>query len=61
MSRPAKRKEKWTLSFNPALKSAVVKAAKRRGSRSCDRARKSREGKGSTRTDIRTWMTAPPT
>ena len=31
MSRPAKRKEKWTLLFNPALKSAVVKAAKRRG------------------------------
>jgi hypothetical protein len=29
--RPAKRKEKWTLSFNPVLKSAVVKAAKRRG------------------------------
>jgi hypothetical protein len=29
--RPAKRKEKWTLSFNPTLKSAVVKAAKRRG------------------------------
>jgi hypothetical protein len=29
--RPAKRKEKWTLSFNLALKSAVVKAAKRRG------------------------------
>jgi hypothetical protein len=31
VSRPAKRKEKWTLSFNPVLKSAVVKAAKRRG------------------------------
>ena len=31
MLRPAKRKEKWTLSFNPVLKSAVVKAAKRRG------------------------------
>ena len=31
MSRPAKRKEKWTLLFNPALKSAVVKMAKRRG------------------------------
>ena len=31
MPRPAKRKEKWTLSFNPVLKSAVVKAAKRRG------------------------------
>jgi hypothetical protein len=31
VSRPAKRKEKWTLSFNPALKSVVVKAAKRRG------------------------------
>ena len=31
MPRPAKRKEKWTLSFNPALKSAIVKAAKRRG------------------------------
>jgi hypothetical protein len=29
--RPDKRKEKWTLSFNPTLKSAVVKAAKRRG------------------------------
>ena len=29
--RPAKRKEKWTLSFAPALKNAVVKAAKRRG------------------------------
>lgn len=25
------KKEKWTLSFDPALKSAVVKAAKRRG------------------------------
>ncbi len=31
MPRPAKRKEKWTLSFDPALKSIVVKAAKRRG------------------------------
>jgi hypothetical protein len=31
VSRLAKRKEKWTLSFNPVLKSAVVKAAKRRG------------------------------
>ena len=31
MSRPAKRKKKWTLSFDPALKSAVVKAAKRMG------------------------------
>jgi hypothetical protein len=29
--RPAKIKEKWTLSFNSMLKSAVVKAAKRRG------------------------------
>ena len=31
MPRPAKRKEKWMLSFNPVLKSAVVMAAKRRG------------------------------
>ena len=31
MPRPAKRKEKWTLSFDPALKSVVVKVAKRRG------------------------------
>ena len=31
MPEPAKRKEKWTLSFNQALKSAVVKAAKRSG------------------------------
>jgi hypothetical protein len=31
MPRNALRKEKWTLSFDPALKSAVVKAAKRRG------------------------------
>ena len=31
MPRPAKRKEKWTLSFDPALKSIVAKAAKRRG------------------------------
>ncbi|MCG3773855.1 MAG: hypothetical protein JW395_0670 [Nitrospira sp.] len=31
MPRPTKRKEKWTLSFDPTLKSAVVKAAKRRG------------------------------
>ena len=31
MPRPANRKEKWTLAFNTALKSAVVKAAKRRG------------------------------
>jgi hypothetical protein len=31
MPRTALKKEKWTLSFDPALKSAVVKAAKRRG------------------------------
>ena len=31
MSKTALKKEKWTLSFDPALKSAVVKAAKRRG------------------------------
>jgi hypothetical protein len=31
MPRPVKRKEEWTVSFNPALKSAVVQAAKRRG------------------------------
>ena len=31
MPRTALRKEKWTLSFDPALKSVVVKAAKRRG------------------------------
>ncbi|HSL02581.1 MAG TPA: hypothetical protein VK901_03465 [Nitrospiraceae bacterium] len=31
MSRPAKRKEKWTLLFNPVLKHVVVQAAKRRG------------------------------
>ena len=31
MPRAALKKEKWTLSFDPALKSAVVKAAKRRG------------------------------
>lgn len=28
---PTKRKEKWTLSFAPTLKSVVVKASKRRG------------------------------
>lgn len=31
MPKAALKKEKWTLSFNPALKSAVFKAAKRRG------------------------------
>lgn len=31
MPRGALKKEKWTLSFDPTLKSAVVKAAKRRG------------------------------
>lgn len=31
MAKTALRKEKWTLSFDPALKSLVVKAAKRRG------------------------------
>ncbi len=31
MSKSALRKEKWTLSFDPALKSMVVRAAKRRG------------------------------
>ncbi|BFU95291.1 MAG: hypothetical protein NTNFB02_20130 [Nitrospira sp.] len=31
MAKSALRKEKWTLSFDPELKSLVVKAAKRRG------------------------------
>ena len=31
MPKTSLKKEKWTLSFDPALKSAVVKAAKRRG------------------------------
>ena len=31
MPKAALKKEKWTLSFDPALKSVVVKAAKRRG------------------------------
>ena len=31
MPRTALRKEKWTLSFDPALKSVVVKAARRKG------------------------------
>ncbi|MEX5214695.1 MAG: hypothetical protein NW703_11075 [Nitrospiraceae bacterium] len=31
MSKTASRKAKWTLSFDPALKSLVVKAAKRKG------------------------------
>lgn len=31
MSGPTKPKKKWTLLFNPVLKSAVVQAAKRRG------------------------------
>ena len=31
MPKTALKKEKWTLSFDPALKSAVMKAAKRRG------------------------------
>ena len=31
MPKTALRKEKWTLSFDPALKSVVVKAAKRKG------------------------------
>ncbi len=31
MPKTALKKEKWTLSFDPALKSTVVKAAKRRG------------------------------
>ena len=31
MPRAALKKEKWTLSFDPALKSAVVNVAKRRG------------------------------
>lgn len=31
MPRAALKKEKWTLSFDPALKSVVVKAAKRMG------------------------------
>ncbi|ALA56938.1 hypothetical protein [Nitrospira moscoviensis] len=31
MPKTSLRKEKWTLSFDPALKSVVVKAAKRRG------------------------------
>lgn len=31
MAKTALRKEKWTLSFDPALKGLVVKAARRRG------------------------------
>jgi hypothetical protein len=31
VAKSALRKEKWTLSFDPGLKSLVVKAAKRRG------------------------------
>lgn len=31
MPKTALRKEKWTLSFDPALKGLVVKAAQRRG------------------------------
>ena len=31
MPKTALKKEKWTLSFDPALKSVVVRAAKRRG------------------------------
>lgn len=31
MPKTALRKEKWTLSFDPSLKSLVVKAARRRG------------------------------
>lgn len=31
MPKSALRKEKWTLSFDPALKNLVVKAAKRKG------------------------------
>ncbi len=31
MPKTALRKEKWTLSFDPELKSLVVKAARRRG------------------------------
>lgn len=31
MAKTALRKEKWTLSFDPGLKSLVVKAARRRG------------------------------
>ena len=31
MPKTALRKEKWTLSFDPALKSLVVKAARRKG------------------------------
>ena len=31
MPKTALRKEKWTLSFDPALKGLVVKAARRRG------------------------------
>ncbi len=31
MPKAALRKEKWTLSFDPSLKSLVVKAARRRG------------------------------
>ena len=31
MPKTALKKEKWTLSFDPGLKSVVVKAAKRRG------------------------------
>lgn len=31
MAKTALKKEKWTLSFDPSLKSAVVKEAKRKG------------------------------
>jgi hypothetical protein len=31
MPKAALRKEKWTLSFDPALKRLIIKAAKRRG------------------------------
>lgn len=31
MAKTALKKEKWTLSFDPSLKSAVIKEAKRKG------------------------------
>ena len=45
MPRTALRKEKWTLSFDPALKSMSRQGSQAPGSLPCDRARKSCEGK----------------
>ena len=59
MPKTALRKEKLTLSFDSALKSVAVKAAKRRGVYPVT-IQENLVRENSICTDIGTWMTAPP-